>query len=176
VTIPRPGLEINMLQKFMVALLMAGLTVAASADNYYKWSDSQGQIHYTDLPPTQSDAKILGVFNKESSIADEEPGDDQGNGGDNGDEANNDNGPTVLPSGNDTSEPPVDNEAMAAVQKDVSNAKAKQCKEAQDRYQRYVESRRLFRETKDGKREYLTDQQLAEARVHAKQAVDESCN
>jgi hypothetical protein len=162
-----------MLQKFIAALLMAGLTVVASADNYYKWSDAHGQIHYSDLPPTQSDARILGVFNKESSIADEESGDEQG---DNGDDANNDNGPTVLPSGNDSSEPPVDNEAMAAVQKDVSNAKAKQCKEAQDRYQRYVESRRLFRETKDGKREYLTDQQLAEARVHAKQAVDESCS
>lgn len=160
-----------MLQKFAVALLMAGLTVAASADNYYKWSDSQGQIHYSDLPPTQPDAKILGVFNKESSVIDEETGDDQGDSGDDGD-----NGQTVLPSGNDTSEPPVDNEAMAAVQKDVANAKVKQCKEAQDRYQRYVESRRLFRETKDGKREYLTDQQLADARVKAKQAVDESCN
>jgi len=159
-----------MWQKFTVALLMAGLTVVASADNYYKWSDDHGQIHYSDLPPSQPGAKILGIFNKESSVIDEETGDDQG------DNADNDNGPTVLPSGNDTSEPPVDNEAMAAVQKDVSNAKAKQCKEAQDRYQRYVESRRLFRETKDGKREYLTDQQLAEARVHAKQAVDESCN
>ena len=162
-----------MWQKFTVALLMAGLTVVASADNYYKWSDGRGQIHYSDLPPTQSDAKILGIFNKESSVIDEESGEDQGDGGD---DASNDNGPMVLPSGNDTSQPPVDNEAMAAVQKDVSNAKAKQCKEAQDRYQRYVESRRLFRETKDGKREYLTDQQLAEARVHAKQAVDESCN
>jgi hypothetical protein len=161
-----------MLQKFMVALLMAGLTVAASADNYYKWSDSRGQIHYTDLPPTQSDAKILGIFNRESSAFGEESGEDQG---DNGDEANNDTGPTTLPSGNDNGEPPVDNEAMAAVQKDVSNAKAKQCKEAQDRYQRYVESRRLFREAKDGKREYLTDKELAEARVHAKQSVDESC-
>ncbi len=165
-----------MLQKFMVALLMAGLTVVASADNYYKWSDGRGQIHYSDLPPTQSDAKILGVFNKESSIVDEESGDDQGDGGDNGDDANNGNGQTTLPSGNDSSEPPVDNEAMAAVQKDVANAKSKQCKEAQDRYQRYVESRRLFRETKDGKREYLTDQQLAEARVKAKQSVDESCS
>ena len=76
---------------------------------------------------------------------------------------------------NDSSEPPVDLEAMAAVQKDVSNAKVKQCKEAQERYQRYVESRRLFRETSGGKREYLTDQQLAEARVHAKQSVDEYC-
>jgi len=172
VTKRRLGLEVNMLQKFLVALLMAGLTVGASADTYYKWSDSRGQIHYTDLPPTQSDAKILGIFHQESVVMDDEMGDDQGDGADNGDNAN---GPTTLPSGSDSGEPTIDNQAMAAVQKDVSDAKAKQCKEAQDRYQRYVESRRLFRETPDGKREYLTDQQLAEARVRAKQSVDESC-
>ena len=51
-----------------------------------------------------------------------------------------------------------------------------QCKAAQDRYQRYIESRRLFRETADGKREYLTDQQLTEARARAKQAVDDYCS
>lgn len=158
-----------MLQKVLVTLLMAGLTVVAAADTVYKWSDSRGQIHYTDLPPTQADAKVLGIFHQESYVMDEESSGDEGDNGD------NNGGPTVLPSGNDSSEPPVDQEAMAAVQKDVSSAKAKQCKEAQDRYQRYVESRRLFRETSDGKREYLTDKQLTEARVHAKQSVDESC-
>jgi hypothetical protein len=168
VTDQRRGLEVNMLQKFLVALLMAGLTVIAAADTVYKWSDSRGQVHYTDLPPTQADAKVLGVFHQESSVLDDETASDEGDSG--GD------GPTTLPSGNDSDEPPIDREAMAAVQADVSNSKAKQCKEAQERYQRYVESRRLFRETPDGKREYLTDQQLTDARVKAKQSVDESCN
>jgi len=168
VTERRRGLEVNMLQKFLVALLMAGLTVVAAADTVYKWSDSRGQVHYTDLPPTQADAKVLGVFHQESSVLDDETASDEGDSG--GD------GPTTLPSGNDSDEPPIDREAMAAVQADVSNSKAKQCKEAQERYQRYVESRRLFRETPDGKREYLTDQQLTDARVKAKQSVDESCN
>lgn len=161
-----------MLQKLLVTLLMAGLTVVAAADTVYKWSDSRGQLHYTDLPPTQSDAKILSVSHRDDVLDDEETGDEGDGGGDNGD---NSGGPTVLPSGSDSNEPVIDNEAMAAVQRDVSSAKSKQCKEAQERYQRYVESRRLFRETKDGKREYLTDQQLTEARVRAKQSVDESC-
>ncbi len=156
-----------MLQKFLVALLIAGLTVVAAADTVYKWSDSRGQIHYTDLPPTQADAKILGVFHQDSSVMDEES---SGNEGDSGDE------PTTQPSRNEPAEPAIDRAAMAAVQADVSNAKGKQCKEAQERYQRYVESRRLFRETSDGKREYLTDQQLTEARVRAKQSVDEYCS
>jgi len=161
-----------MLQKILVTLLMAGLTVVAAADTVYKWSDGRGQIHFTDLPPTQADAKILSVSHRDSDALDEVSEGDEGDSG-NGDDGSN--GPTVLPSGNDSDEPPVDQEAMAAVQKDVSSTKAKQCKEAQERYQRYVESRRLYRDTSDGKREYLTDQQLTEARVHAKQSVDEYC-
>ena len=64
---------------------------------------------------------------------------------------------------------------MAAAEADAAKAKVVQCKEAQDRYQRYIESRRLFRETADGKRQYLTDKELTEARARAKQAVDEYC-
>ena len=63
-----------------------------------------------------------------------------------------------------------------AAENDAAKAKVVQCKEAQDRYQRYLDSRRLFRETPDGKREYLTDQELTEARARAKQAVDDYCS
>ncbi|MFZ2507674.1 MAG: DUF4124 domain-containing protein [Steroidobacteraceae bacterium] len=160
-----------MLQKFLAALLMAGLTVVAAAETVYKWQDSSGQIHYTDLPPTEGGAKLLGVFTRETFVEDDfVEGEDQGEGGD------SEGGSVTLPSGDDSGEPDIDLEAMAAVQADVASAKNKNCKEAQERYQRYVESRRLFRETADGKREYLTDQQLAEARVRAKQSVDEYCN
>jgi len=158
-----------MLQKFLAALLMAGLTVVAAAETVYKWRDSRGQIHYTDLPPTQADAKILGVFTRETFVED-----DFAEGGDEGDDGAS--GPTTLPSENDSGELDADLEAMAAVQADVASAKNEQCKEAKERYQIYSESRRVFRQTADGKREYLTDQELAEARVRSKQSVDEYCN
>ena len=168
----RLGLEVNMLQKFAVTMLMASLTfIAAADDTVYKWSDSQGQIHYTDVPPGQSDAKVLGIFRQESSVMDEETGDESGS-ADNGDNGNE----TTQPSDNDSNEPTIDTQAKADVQRDVANAKVAQCKEAQERYKRYVESRRLFRVTPDGKREYLTDKELDEARVRAKQTVAEYCN
>ena len=161
-----------MLQKFMVALLMAGLTAVATAGTVYKWSDGRGQIHYTDLPPDQSDAKILSISHREDVLEDE----GAGNESDNGDGGGNADEPTPPPASNDSDEPKIDTAAMAAVQRDVASAKAKQCKEAQDRYQLYVESRRLFRQKADGEREYLTDQQLEEARVRAKQSVAEYCD
>ena len=40
----------------------------------------------------------------------------------------------------------------------------------------HADARRLFRETPDGKRGYLTDQELTLARARAKQDVDDYCS
>jgi hypothetical protein len=163
-----------MRNKILVGLLMAGLTLVATAETVYKWVDGAGQVHYTDLPPKQADAKILSVSHGASDVGYEED-QDQGDFGDaNGDE-NGDDAAANAASGTSTPEPPVSEEAVAAAQDDAARAKVEQCKQAQDRYQRYIESRRLFRE-ENGKRVYLTDQELTEARGRAKQAVDDYCS
>ena len=85
----------------------------------------------------------------------------------------------VPPSGAESQptppEPPVSRQAMQAAQDDAAKARVEQCKAAQDRYQLYIQSRRLFRE-ENGKRVYLSDQELTEARARARQAVDDYCN
>jgi hypothetical protein len=159
-----------MLNKILVGFLMAGLTLVATAETVYKWVDGAGQIHYTDLPPKQTDARILSVSHGPSSVSDDEGSDE----GDYGDE-NGDDAAANAASGTSTPEPPVSEEAMAAARDDAARAKVEQCKAAQDRYQKYIESRRLFRE-EGGKRVYLTDQELTEARARAKQAVDDYCS
>jgi len=163
-----------MLHRILMGLLMAGLAAMATAETVYKWVDSSGQIHYTDLPPRQADAKILSVYQQESGFVEDEASAS----GDYSDEGNDDRSSNATPQSGDatTPEPPVSEEAMAAAEADAAKAKVEQCKAAQDRYQRYIESRRLFRETPDGKREYLTDQELTEARARAKQAVGEYCS
>jgi len=157
-----------MLHKILIGLLMAGLTLVATAETVYKWVDGAGQIHYTDLPPKQADAKILSISHGPSNLGDEEDSGDAGYSDENGDDS-------AAPSGTTTPEPPVSQEALAAVRNDAARAKVEQCKQAQDRYQRYIDSRRLFRE-ENGKRVYLSDQELTEARARAKQAVDEYCS
>jgi uncharacterized protein DUF4124 len=160
-----------MLHKILGAILVAGLATAAAAETVYKWVDGSGQIHYTDLPPRQGDARVLGVYQQEAGVV-EESGDESGDyteeGGDDQDSQD-----ATQPR---TPEPPPSEAAMAAARADAAKAKVEQCKAAQDRYQRYIDSRRLFRETSDGKRQYLTDQELTEARARAKQAVDDYCS
>jgi hypothetical protein len=159
---------------FFWAILMACLAGTATAETVYKWIDSAGQVHYTDLPPTQSGAKLLGIYQQEAGVIED------GEGGEySASEEGDDSGdlPEATPPGEpSTTEPPVSEEAMADSQADTERVKAEQCKEAQDRYQRYIESRRLFRETPDGKREYLSDKELNEARARARQTVTDYCS
>ena len=157
-----------MLNKILMVLLMAGLTLVATAETVYKWVDGAGQIHYTDLPPKQADAKVLSVTHGPGNYQDDEESSGADDGGENDDDAK-------TSSGTSTPEPPVSQEALAAARDDAARAKVEQCKQAQDRYQKYIESRRLFRE-ENGKRVYLSDQELTEARARAKQAVDDYCS
>jgi hypothetical protein len=145
----------------------------AAADTVYKWVDASGQVHYTDLPPRQGDAKILGVYQQEAGIVEDEASDS----GNYAEEGGDENAPPAQSSAAASSpEPPPSDEAVAASEADAAKARVKQCKEAQDRYQRYIDSRRLYREMPGGKREYLTDKELSEARARAKQAVDDYCS
>jgi hypothetical protein len=64
---------------------------------------------------------------------------------------------------------------VAAVQKDVGSVREKQCKDATERYQKAVEARRMYRLTKEGEREYFTDQELDAARVSAHSDMEQAC-
>lgn len=147
-----------MLRTILVTIMLAGLATTAVAETVYKWVDARGQVYYTDRPPTQADAKLLGVFQRDPGLVDEEAGQDEG--------------PGYSPP---VSQPAASSATVASVQQDLDKARTEQCKQAQERYKTYVESRRLFREDKDGQRVYLSDEELMKARIAARQAVDEYC-
>ena len=59
------------IQIVLLTFVMAGLAAVATAETVYKWVDGSGQVHYTDLPPQQGDAKILSVYQRESGFAED---------------------------------------------------------------------------------------------------------
>jgi hypothetical protein len=158
------------ISKLVWALALAGVATIATAETVYKWIDAGGQVHYTDLPPRQGDARILGVYQQEAGTVEDEADDDSLP------EEGDDDSANASPGQPSTPEPPPSDEARQAAANDAAKAKVEQCKAAQDRYESYVNSRRLFRETPDGKREYLTDKELTDARARARQAVDDYCS
>lgn len=151
-----------MLRRTLITIMLAGLATVAAAETVYKWIDTSGQVHYTDLPPNESGAKLLGVFEREQILA----GDEESGAVDTASDIY-DAGPALEEAQGD--------QTAAAVQRDVEQVRSEQCKQAQERYKTYVDSRRLYRETTDGKREYLTDAELTAARIEARKAVDDLC-
>ena len=57
--------------------------------------------------------------------------------------------------------------AAAAVSRDLEASRAERCEKAKAFYQNAINSQRLYRTKPDGTREYLNDQELAQARVDA---------
>jgi hypothetical protein len=151
-----------MLRRTLITIMLAGLATVAAAETVYKWTDRSGQVHYTDLPPNESGAKLLGVFEREQILS---SGEDVGDTGPAS--GTYDPGPALGQAQGD--------QTAATVQRDVAEVRSEQCRQAQERYRTYIESRRIYRETADGKREYLTDAELATARIEAKKEVDDLC-
>jgi hypothetical protein len=62
----------------------------------------------------------------------------------------------------------------ATVAKDLESSRAERCKKARADYQNTINSRRLYRE-QDGKREYLSDTEIAAQRVASAKQVEAIC-
>jgi hypothetical protein len=160
-----PKVEPAMLRTTLVTLMLAAVATVAAADTVYKWVDARGQVHYTDLPPREAGARLLSTIERggmvDEDLSDEPPAP----------------AADTLPAGFGEADAP-DGETRAAavdVQRDLDAKRGEQCKQARTRYTQYIESRRLYRQTADGKREYLSEAELAKARVDAKRDVDEYC-
>ena len=135
-------------------LFAAGL---AHAD-VWGWQDAEGKWHYSDRP--REGAKLIrsGSRSGGSSAA------------------------AVPGAANDTSaqgaaiaERLESESAARAVAADLDKKRAEQCKEATERYDKMIATRRLFREKTAGEREYLTEAELSQARVDARKERDAAC-
>lgn len=145
------------------AVMVVGLAFApVSEANVYKWKDPAGNIHYTDKPPP-ADGILISIEKSTFTKRDESR-----------------SSPAATPtsrsgSPTDSMTPGAQAQMRNTVQKDVENAQNEGCKQAKDRYQIYVQSRRLFKEGPNKERVYLSDQELEQARLNAKHDMDEAC-
>ena len=126
----------------------------------YKWVDAQGKLQYGDRPPDGVHAEVvefLGAHPGHSAAA-------------KADDASSAGRPAAA------SPPSDDSPAKKAVDADVAQSREKQCADAQDRYKKMIEGRRLFKAGANGEREYLTSEEIDSERVNAKRDLDAICN
>ena len=159
-------------QRLALAVVVASaclwLAAPAAAAAVYKWVDPQGHVHYSDRPPPP-EGKLLSIEDAPHSRPMSE-------------RVANSPGPasSVPPPGARSQAPAAPTPAAQAqfkdgVANDVANKREEQCKQARDRYDNYLRSRRLFKEGPDKERVYLSDAEIDAARVNAKRERDEFC-
>jgi hypothetical protein len=159
----RPALQ-RLLLPVAVATALALLLAAGTARaDVYRWVDAQNRVHYSDVP-------IEGAVLIKSTVPARQY------------EANAANAaaaaapaPRAATGGGDISGRLADEAALRQVQKDVEQKRSEQCKQATEHYEKSISARRIYREGKNGERAYLSESELAVARVEAKKERDEAC-
>jgi len=143
--------------RIIVILLATALAGTASASEIYKWTDDQGNVHYTDTPDHQPSERIA-IASRPTDNA-RVQADIQ---------ARRDVRAEAAKAAA-TQQKPAEPDMQAS-------ERAEKCEKYKERVTRFAQSRHLYREDENGEREYLDEAQVAAARKQAQQQVEENCN
>jgi len=125
----------------------------------YKWVDAQGKLQYGDRPPDGVHAEVVELLIPHSAST------------------RSASTPAPAPAAKNTAVPTAkDLDDKKAVDQDVAQTRDKQCTDAQDRYKKLIEGRKLYKTGPDGERQFMSSQEIDTERLNAKQDVDTICN
>jgi hypothetical protein len=134
----------------ITAFIVLGTLSVARAD-VYRWVDDKGEPHYSDQwVPGSTVIKTDKAHPGSTMSAPKTPSDH-------------------------AAQQVEDQKNARAVQQDVAKSHDAQCKSAQDRYMKAIESRRVYKEGADGARVYLSDADIDAYRESARKDVQAAC-
>jgi len=144
----------------MAVLLVVGMS--AEAGEVYKEKDAKGNAVYTDRPEALP-AQKLNVKSQQTDTV----------------EAKKRYAAEMQSYASSGKAPPAGAESTADKAKPAdltADDKAKRCKDARDRYQQYMNARRLYEPgATEGERRYLNSEEIDAARANSKKTMDEFC-
>lgn len=142
----------------IACMLAVGLAAGVRAD-IWKWVDAQGTVHYSDRPVPG--AVLVKGHDSASDDSSSEPAGDQ---------------KSPDASSQQLTDQLNKEEAARAVQKDEADARAKQCKQATDNYNKLIQARRIYNTDSSGGRQYLSDDQADQERLQARVDMESACS
>jgi hypothetical protein len=152
------------MRQIKILAVIAGMLsgVVAQAGDVYKYVDERGVTLYTDKPMpgavlVSRDVQRPAEATQRDSAAQQTA-----------------NANTMMASNQRVAESQSNARAAEAVAKDLEATRVERCKQARTEYDKSINSRRLYRE-EGGQRVYLTEAELAQARVDARKRVDAIC-
>ena len=143
----------------VLLLTLAALAAGNAVADVYMYKDEKGNTQYTDKPPLLPAERLNVQSQRTDTVAAQERSQAAV-------QRTNSNAPPAA--GNST----ADKRAAAET---TAKDKAERCIKARERYDKYMNSPRLFEEGKDGERRYLTDAELDAARNQAKVSMEAMC-
>jgi uncharacterized protein DUF4124 len=152
-----------------IALIMS-LPLSAAMADVYRSVDAQGHVQYSDTPTPGAELihvqgqNVTGGTTAPSSTPATTP-------------ASTTPPPTqTLAKSNNQIQDQINHDAaQRAVQQDVAQTRADQCKKATDDYDQSIQARRIYRSGADGEREYLTDAEADQMRMNLRLAMQNAC-
>jgi hypothetical protein len=146
----------------ITALIAAGLCSVAHAD-VYRWVDDKGQPHYTDRWVPGS--KLISSSRPHASTLSDSSS------------SSSDTSKAVNTANQHTDDKATEKKNADAAKADVAKMRQQQCKEAKDRYQKAIEARRIYKESKPGDtdRTYMSDAETDAYRAQARADVTDTC-
>ena len=126
----------------------------------YKWVDAQGKLRYGDRPPDGVHAEVVELLIPHSAST----------------RAASTTTATAPVARNPTVPAAKDADDKKTVAQDVAQTRDKQCTDAQDRYKKLIEGRRLYKTGPDGERQFMNSEEIDTERLNAKRDVDTICN
>jgi|SRR5690349_18194790 hypothetical protein len=148
----------------IIAVIVGVLTcTAVQAGDVYKYTDERGNTMYTDRPMPGAVRVSAGV-QRPAEVTERNYSAQQSA-----------NKQQLAASDQRLAQGKADQRAAAQVAKDLEASRAERCKQARDNYNASINARRLYNTDKDGKRNYLSDAELAQERVEAQKAVESIC-
>jgi hypothetical protein len=144
----------------LFAALLAWSGMAAAV--VYKWVDAEGKVQYGDRPPDGVHAEVVELLISHSASARSAPA-----------AAAAQAAPAARTAAAPTIKDIIDKNAVA---QDVAQAREKQCTEAQERYKKLIEGRKIYKPGPNGERQFLTSEEIDAERLSAKQDINTACN
>jgi hypothetical protein len=143
-----------------ILLLTAGACSLVAASEIYKWTDENGNVHYTDTPVGESSEIVPITSRRTDNVAVQQQT-----------QARLARKAAAAEEAAEEAEAGPTPEEIAAQEQD----RREKCAMYRERLTKFVQSRRLYRETENGNREYLDETQMQQARARVQAQVEEYC-
>lgn len=143
------------------AALAITFSTGVCADEIYKWTDEDGNIHYEDRPSgAPSEQRLQFSYNRTDSDAVQTRVQAQRD---------------MTTARQDARDEAADKEQTRGEEQAAADQKVASCQQYRAQLKTMLESRRLYREDETGERVYLDDSARSEARQKSEDLIKENC-